>query len=379
MEITKSAIHSIFSRTLSVRENGCKQISQTPGSHYNAFVSLLVFEVFCRLLLQRTMRKRSAYYKKACERAAVARESRRSSQVEEKPLETGFASPAAEPGPSTQPAPPLPSTPAAAASPVPQPSTSAEQPSPGQSKKKTSTLAVRERLLGDVSLTPSETKKKESLLIDKDELLRLFDATSASCGTCMGKVELRLTKRSADTHMEARCKVCEAVVFSSAPMTAEKPSLTENNVNFVAFSLTEVLGYAGYSRLTSRLSLVPLSRVAYYEHTEYIGNKILAVQEKKRKDIIDLVFKHYEQQGKLPDKNGILNVSGSFDGSWHTRGHTSHIGMGCFIEMDTGTVLDHEVISNYCIQCARLLTRKRKKKIRGKVHFFAGKTQRQMS
>lgn len=155
------------------------------------------------------MRKRSAYYKKACERAAVARESRRSSQVEEKPLETGLASPVAEPGPSTQrqPTSSLPSTQAA-------PSTSAEQPSPGQSKKKTPTLALRERLLGDVSLTPSETKKKESLLIDKDELLRLFGATSASCGACMGKVELRLTKRSADTHMEARCKVCEAVVFS---------------------------------------------------------------------------------------------------------------------------------------------------------------------
>ena len=63
-------------------------------------------------------------------------------------------------------------------------------------------------------MTPLDTQKKESLVIDKDELLRLFHATSASCGKCMGIVELRLTKRSADTHMEAKCKECEAVLFS---------------------------------------------------------------------------------------------------------------------------------------------------------------------
>lgn len=47
--------------------------------------------------------------------------------------------------------------------------------------------------------------------------------------------------------------------------------------------------------------------------------------------------------GVLPDENGILDVDVSFDGSWLTRGHKSHIGIGTVIECNTGLVLDSEI------------------------------------
>lgn len=41
-----------------------------------------------------------------------------------------------------------------------------------------------------------------------------------------------------------------------------------------------------------------------------------------------------------------------FDGSWMTRGRSSHIGVGCIIELYSGLVLDHVVLSNFCLGCA---------------------------
>lgn len=47
------------------------------------------------------------------------------------------------------------------------------------------------------------------------------------------------------------------------------------------------------------------------------------------------------------------NISVSFDGSWMTRGHSSHIGVGAVVEIFTGLVLDYVVFSNFCAGCER--------------------------
>lgn len=64
----------------------------------------------------------------------------------------------------------------------------------------------------------------------------------------------------------------------------------------------------------------------------------------------------------MPDANGILDVKGSYDGSWMTLGHLSHIGVGCFVDMETGFVLDCET-SNFCMQCSHLDAQMKKKSI----------------
>ncbi|CAN8006649.1 unnamed protein product, partial [Ixodes pacificus] len=45
------------------------------------------------------------------------------------------------------------------------------------------------------------------------------------------------------------------------------------------------------------------------------------------------------------------NIDIIFDGTWKTRGHDSHIGVGCIIQLHTGLVNDHEVVSNFCLGC----------------------------
>lgn len=45
------------------------------------------------------------------------------------------------------------------------------------------------------------------------------------------------------------------------------------------------------------------------------------------------------------------NIAVSYDGTWKTRGHSSHIGVGTVIELFSGYVLDYVVLSNFCLGC----------------------------
>lgn len=54
----------------------------------------------------------------------------------------------------------------------------------------------------------------------------------------------------------------------------------------------------------------------------------------------------YVELGSAPG-----NIDVVYDSTWLTRGHSSHICVGCIIETHTGLVLDHVVLSNFCLGC----------------------------
>ena len=50
----------------------------------------------------------------------------------------------------------------------------------------------------------------------------------------------------------------------------------------------------------------------------------------------------------FPRYTDFPDIAVSFDGSWMTRGHKSHIGVGFVIDCETGFILDYQVLSNIC-------------------------------
>ncbi|CAN7978839.1 unnamed protein product, partial [Ixodes persulcatus] len=64
-------------------------------------------------------------------------------------------------------------------------------------------------------------------------------------------------------------------------------------------------------------------------------------------DAVEAVRKVYKEM----DGTFTKNVTVVYDGTWMTRGHTSHIGVGTVIEFYTGLVLDSVVLSNLCLAC----------------------------
>ncbi|GFO40999.1 hypothetical protein PoB_006750400 [Plakobranchus ocellatus] len=61
---------------------------------------------------------------------------------------------------------------------------------------------------------------------------------------------------------------------------------------------------------------------------------------------------HARDRGIDIDEDTILDIAVSYDGTWLTRGHQSHIGIGCVIDVLTGLVIDCLVLSDFCQVCA---------------------------
>ena len=89
--------------------------------------------------------------------------------------------------------------------------------------------------------------------------------------------------------------------------------------------------------------------------TANITKKITGANAATFKDIVaksrEAIGEAYSAVGVVPDENGVLNIGVSFDGSWQRRGHSSHNGMVCVIDLLTGLPIDYEVLSNFCIKC----------------------------
>ena len=60
---------------------------------------------------------------------------------------------------------------------------------------------------------------------------------------------------------------------------------------------------------------------------------------------------HLAQAHLPPDSDQVLDISVSYDGSWLTRGHSSHVGVGCVIDIATGLCIDAHVMCTYCQVC----------------------------
>ena len=56
--------------------------------------------------------------------------------------------------------------------------------------------------------------------------------------------------------------------------------------------------------------------------------------------------------GDLMDDDGVIDMTVRYNGTWQKRGFTARHGVGVAIEVQTGLVVDYEVLSNYCHTCA---------------------------
>lgn len=76
------------------------------------------------------------------------------------------------------------------------------------------------------------------------------------------------------------------------------------------------------------------------------------LREKTREKTLQAVRKAYVELDPSLAKVEILDVKVTYDGSWHTRGHSSNVGIGIVIDVLTGLVLDYVVLSKYCTWCS---------------------------
>ncbi|GFV60881.1 uncharacterized protein TNCV_924951 [Trichonephila clavipes] len=112
-------------------------------------------------------------------------------------------------------------------------------------------------------------------------------------------------------------------------------------------------GFAGAFKLCSTLNLPRLTKTAY---TNQEAKLLKVVQEVAEESMIKAATEIVEKQQNL--SSDIVKCGISVDGTWQQRGYTSMNGCVAAISVDTGKVLDIEVIymSSYCPTCKRLQT-----------------------
>ena len=94
-----------------------------------------------------------------------------------------------------------------------------------------------------------------------------------------------------------------------------------------------------------------LSQGGYTKNLEKIESSSLTTFNNISVKSRDAIVNAYHKIGVDPDKDGVLDICVSFDGSWQKRGHSSHNGVASVIDLVTGFPIDFEVLSNYCNKC----------------------------
>lgn len=188
-------------------------------------------------------------------------------------------------------------------------------------------LTVVQEILG-LMLCPGCGKKTVALSKDPTKDYGLCVKLVVECSTC----EMRLER------------------FSS-PRVAGDARITPFEVNVRAMKAIQSIG-KGATALSDFFAVMNISHRGLH-HKTFQGHMNMMVQactsaatDCEAASVVQ-IKELYRDFGNPPG-----NIDVIFDGTWLTRGHSSHIAVGCIIEMYTGLVVDHIVLSNFCLGCS---------------------------
>ena len=155
------------------------------------------------------------------------------------------------------------------------------------------------------------------------------------------------------------CRGCELVIAEEylsekAVETASANEPFEINVRAVFAFMGIGCGFNAIKDWTTMINLPNcLGKFAYQGLKEkiIIGSK--ETFNELSMESVAIIRQKYEDIGILPDKDNILDVAVSYDGTWQKKGHSSHNGAAVAVEILTGLPVDYEVLSNFCHQCLK--------------------------
>lgn len=103
----------------------------------------------------------------------------------------------------------------------------------------------------------------------------------------------------------------------------------------------------------------PVHHDSYQMHLKQIGEASVAHAEENMKSAISRLKSTLKDSGDISDDDenddendeACVDVGVSCDGSWHRRGFSSLVGTAAAISLETGQVLDYEILNKVCYEC----------------------------
>ena len=99
------------------------------------------------------------------------------------------------------------------------------------------------------------------------------------------------------------------------------------------------------------LNMHCMSSRSFYNHLDTLSKEVNDLENKVLESARNEVREAYLVINPELSNDTVLDVAGSYDGTWQKRGFTSLYGVGIIIDLLTGLVLDFEICSKYCAQC----------------------------
>lgn len=217
----------------------------------------------------------------------------------------------------------------------------------------------RKNLLTKESDIPVVTQ--ENVLVKKQSLEEL--ASNVCCPECFENMKCIFTRKHADSSFKIVCTKCSYI----AKDTAEDHKSKEKGIYEITIMIVYavmLLGYrySGFEKLCSLLSMRHVSFRVYRKYASLVTKCAIEETKSLLETSRKAVIQYYgEVLKRFPDKDGILDIDVTYDGSWHTRGHKSLLGVGAVVDANSGLVVDFHTVSKLCVMCTRMKTRVKKK------------------
>lgn len=197
--------------------------------------------------------------------------------------------------------------------------------------------------------TPTNSSSKFTI-VRLDAINELLGYTVCQGCSATGMRIQESTALGLAVKLELVCPVCEVVSHAwSSPRKADSNAF---DVNLRAISAIRSIG-KGQTALndfwsTMNVSHRGLHHKTYQEHLKNVVSKSAAVSAEK---IFTESAAAVKSICKDMDPSFTRDIAVIYDGTWHKRGFSSHVGVGSVIEFDTGLILDAEVLCNLCLGC----------------------------
>lgn len=147
------------------------------------------------------------------------------------------------------------------------------------------------------------------------------------------------------------CSSCKEIINESYS-SPQQNDIVDINLRMTSAFLDSGAGYTGIQKLGMDLNMNVMSDATFTKYVNIVHEKHEKLRKKTRDATLEAVRRAHVQLNPALAKVKILNVAVSYDGSWHTRVHSSNVGIGVVIDVLTGLVLDYVVLSKYCTWCS---------------------------
>ena len=154
--------------------------------------------------------------------------------------------------------------------------------------------------------------------------------------------------------------VCEDCGTQNKVVTCEQhrygksgPKANDVNTRIALGAIDNGIGFTHMNNFLTTLNVPTLNKSAYKKRGREVGRAIEEVASNSCEMVLQDEICAAEKNGKIPDTDGLMSLSVSYDMQWlkRGRGNNSLTGHGAVIGMETKKILDYGCANTFCRVC----------------------------